>query len=313
MEKWQLEQMRSLPLELKVEKTRIRIREYYEELDGDVYISFSGGKDSTVLLDIARSLYPGIPAVFSDTGLEYPEIREFVKTIDNVIWVKPKKNFRQVIEEDGYPVISKNVSRFVRDLKNPTDKNEVTRNLRLTGMSGSGKFQPSMKLSNKWMFLVDAPFKLSEKCCNHIKKYGLDKYAKETGRSRITGILTDESMMRERVYLQQGGCNIFKSGNGDSISTPMAFWTEQDVLQYIVDNNLPISSIYGHIYTNNDGLLQCSGEARTGCMFCMFGVHMEPTPNRFQRMKLSHPSQYKFCMENLGMKEVLEYIGIPYE
>ena len=72
MEFYQLQQMQSLPLELKIEKTKIRIREYYEELDGYVYISFSGGKDSTVLLDIARSMYPDIPAVFSDTGLEEP-------------------------------------------------------------------------------------------------------------------------------------------------------------------------------------------------------------------------------------------------
>lgn len=106
-----LHQMQSMPLSIKVRMTENRIRGWVEEYGTDgVYVSFSGGKDSTVLLDIARKLYPDILAVYVDTGLEYPEIREFVKSFDNVEWLKPKKNFRQVITEYGYPFISKEVS-----------------------------------------------------------------------------------------------------------------------------------------------------------------------------------------------------------
>ena len=105
-----LYQMQSLPLKHKITMTKQRIRGWYEHWDGNVYVSFSGGKDSTVLLDIVRQMYPDVPAVFVDTGLEYPEIREFVKTFDNVTWLKPKMNFRQVIEKYGYPFISKEVS-----------------------------------------------------------------------------------------------------------------------------------------------------------------------------------------------------------
>lgn len=106
-----LYQMQSMPLSIKVRMTENRIRQWVGEygIDG-VYVSFSGGKDSTVLLDIARGLYPDMLAVFVDTGLEYPEVRNFVKTYDNVEWLKPKKNFRQVIEDYGYPFISKEVS-----------------------------------------------------------------------------------------------------------------------------------------------------------------------------------------------------------
>ena len=110
-----LKQRQSLPLDIKVRMTEQRIREWVNEFGiGGVYVSFSGGKDSTVLLHIARRLYPDIPAVFVDTGLEYPEIRNFVKTFDNVEWLKPEMNFKQVIEKYGYPFISKEVSECVQ-------------------------------------------------------------------------------------------------------------------------------------------------------------------------------------------------------
>ena len=102
--------MQSWPLERKIQVTQTRIIEWYQKNDGKVYISFSGGKDSTVLLDLVRRIYPDVPAVFIDTGLEYPELREFVKTIPNVTWLKPEMNFRKVIETYGYPLISKEVS-----------------------------------------------------------------------------------------------------------------------------------------------------------------------------------------------------------
>lgn len=109
-----LYQMQSLPLNAKISMTQRRIREWVDKYGEDgVYISFSGGKDSTVLLDIARKLYPNIKAMFVDTGLEYPEIRKFVRQFDNVDWIKPKMTFRQVIERYGYPFISKEVSECV--------------------------------------------------------------------------------------------------------------------------------------------------------------------------------------------------------
>lgn len=109
-----LKQLQALPLHLKVALTKSRIRQWVNEFGTDgVYVSFSGGKDSTVLLHLVREIYPEVPAVFCDTGLEYPEIRDFVKTFDNVVWLKPKMTFRKVIEKYGYPFISKEVSEVV--------------------------------------------------------------------------------------------------------------------------------------------------------------------------------------------------------
>lgn len=109
----QLKQLQALPLNIKIRKTEQRIREWYEHWEGNVCISFSGGKDSTVLLDIVRRLYPDVLAVFSDTGLEYPEIKEFVKTFPNVTIVRPKHSFKEILTKYGYPIISKEVANTV--------------------------------------------------------------------------------------------------------------------------------------------------------------------------------------------------------
>lgn len=184
MTKKELIMLQNLPLELKIEKTKQRIREWVARFRKDgVYVSFSGGKDSTVLLDIARTVYPDLKAVFCDTGLEYPELKEFVNTINNVEIIRPKKDFRTVIEDYGYPVISKNTARKIRDLQNPTRNNETTRRMRLTGVMGNGKKTMMGKLANKWVnkffnirdkkyleYKDKANFKVSEQCCNIMKK-----------------------------------------------------------------------------------------------------------------------------------------------
>lgn len=112
--KEELRMLQALPLELKIEKTKARIREWvnYYGVDG-VAVSFSGGKDSTVLLHLVRELYPQVEAVFVNTGLEYPEIQAFVKTFDNVTILRPKMRFDEVIRRYGYPLISKEVSECV--------------------------------------------------------------------------------------------------------------------------------------------------------------------------------------------------------
>lgn len=110
----ELKLLQALPLELKIAKTKARIKEWVDfyGVDG-VYISFSGGKDSTVLLHIARSMYPNIKAVFSDTGLELPSIRSFVKTHENVDWLKPKLTFGEVVKQYGYPLFGKEISHAI--------------------------------------------------------------------------------------------------------------------------------------------------------------------------------------------------------
>ncbi len=109
----ELKSLQKIPLYRKIVIAQARLSEFY---NGDIFISFSGGKDSTVLLDIARKMYPNIKAVFSNTGLEYPEIIEFVKTYDNVDIIKPKLSFKQVVEKYGYAVVSKEIAHIMHGI-----------------------------------------------------------------------------------------------------------------------------------------------------------------------------------------------------
>lgn len=295
MEGWQLKQRQSLPLEAKVEMSKRRILEWYEHCDGQVYVSFSGGKDSTVLLHLVRSIYPEVPAVFVDTGLEYPEIRSFVKSIDNVVWMRPAIQFQKVIEQYGYPVVSKRISQYIKEIQHPTEKNAATVRWRLTGIGSDGRYLSCAKISDKWLFLREAPFKISDHCCAVMKKQPLGKYTKETGRFPYIGTMASEGANRELDYLRRG-CNVFDGKR--PASRPLSLWMEDDIWEYLRQFNVPYSKIYD------------MGEKRTGCMFCAFGAHLEPEPNRFQRMAITHPTHYWYCMETLGMAKVLDYIGV---
>jgi len=292
-----LKQKQSLPLNSKIILSEKRIREFYEKLEGNVYVSFSGGKDSTVLLDIIWKIYPDTPAVFVDTGLEYPEIRDFVKEFD-VKWLRPEMSFKKVLDIEGFPVVSKRVARMIRDLQNPTPKNEASRTLYLTGKKRNGENgSNSFKLPKKWEKLIDAPFKISEKCCDVLKKKPIKNYEKKTKLKPFIGTMASDSYAREAVYLKQG-CNSF---NGRIQSNPLGFWTDKSIWKYLKHYNKTYCKVYD------------MGCKRTGCMFCLFGVHLEKEPNRFQRMAITHPTQYKYCLEKLNLKTVLDYIDVSYK
>lgn len=316
-----LKTMKAWPLERKIQVTQAKIIEWYLHWQGNVYVSFSGGKDSTVLLDLARRCYPDIEAVFCDTGLEYPEIREFVKSKENVTWLHPIKydrkkrewvrtSFKNVIKEEGYPVVSKNVSQYVRELRH--SKSDKLKQLRFNGVgstSGVGV------LSKKWRFLIDAPFECSEKCCLVMKKKPMYVFHDQSHKYPIIGTMAEESKQRQQNWFRFG-CNAFEKTIPSS--QPMSFWTEQDVLKYLKDFHIPYASIYGDIVKEDDDTLKTTGENRTGCMFCMFGCQFEKEPNRFQRMKETHPKQYEYCIKpvedgGLGLGTVLDYIGVPYK
>ena len=291
-----LKDMQALPWERKVNIAHARIMEFYNRMDGKVFVSFSGGKDSTILLHMVRQLYPDVPAVFVDTGLEYPEIRQFVNQHDNVIILKPEMRFDEVITTYGYPAISKNIAHalhvVMENPNSPMKKHfEKDNGLQWFDMS-------------KWAYLLDSDVRFSKKCCDVMKKTPFRKFQKSTGLCPYTGEMASESKARTANY---HGCNTFDGKK--SISKPMAPWKHSDVVHYIQHYDLPICSVYGDIVNG-----QFTGLDRTGCMFCMFGVQMEKKGmNRFQRMKITHPNQYNYCINKLGCGHVMDLMGVKYD
>ena len=120
--------------------------------------------------------------------------------------------------------------------------------------------------------------------------------------------MTSESQRRLLVILRTS-CNGYDSTHPSS--KPLAFWTDNDILLFVHNNNLKIPAVYGDIVCKN-GKLTTTGEKRTGCMFCLIGCQLEKPNNKFQRMKQSHPNQYKYCMEQLGLEKILTWLKIPH-
>ena len=324
--KEELKALQALPLELKIQKTILRIREwvnYYGK--NSVYVSFSGGKDSTVLLHIARKLYPDIEAVFVNTGLEYPEIQSFVKSFDNVTILRPKMRFDEVIRKYGYPFIGKKQADTISGGRNSLKKKEYSLRLMELGVSVEEAQKMGLTLPSEEMLrryantcknskfvmakykpLLFVDFNISHYCCNVMKKVPMHDFQKVNGKVPITAQTAEESMLREAAWLKNG-CNAFNAKH--AVSNPMSFWTEQDILQYIKENILPIASVYGEVvFGAKDGaqynnlLCPCGQKLcttkcdRTGCIFCGFGAHLEKGESRFERLKKTHPRQYEYCM-----------------
>ena len=377
----ELYQWQALPLNIKVLMTAERIRSWVNEFGEDgVYLSFSSGKDSTVLGHIIRVVcgYKNIPFVFVDVPTQYPELKQFAKTFDNLVILKPKISFAEVCEKYGFPMISKEVSncvsgarKYVKYLDSQKSNNTILtavpyacymadllgidrrinkqneqykslqmgvipssseyRLRRLNGELTDSKGNYSQFNQEKYKFFLDAPFEISDLCCDIMKKKPAHDYEKETGRKPIIATMASESVMRTQKWLQDG-CNAFNVTRPHS--NPMSFWTEQDVLLYIKENNLPICSVYGEVVTDYEAMGQCenqmsfadfgifynerpllktTGCQRTGCVLCGFGCHLEKEPNRFQMLKETHPKFHNllYVLKNNGVTyaEAIDWVN----
>ena len=289
VEMWQLQQRQQMPLELKEKLSLERIKDFYEFFNGKVYVSFSGGKDSLVLLHLVRREYPNVKGVC--IGTEPPENIKFVKKTPNCIILYPKIPMYKICKEYGYPIlskeISKNISRF---------RNTKSQKMKEKYLFGNNKEKMQM-IPKKWRYLINSPFKISDECCNKCKKKPLKEYEKETKNYPIIGTMTTESRTRKMKYLKVG-CNVFEGKNIQS--NPIAFWNDDNVWAYIKKYKLEYSDWYKLGYT------------RSGCFECLFGIQHEKEPNRIQMMQKTHPLRYKYCIEKLHYDKILSYLNIPY-
>ncbi len=279
------------PYALKVTWAQQRIRQWHTHWGGKCYVSYSGGKDSSVLLHIARSMYPGMKAVFCHSGVEYPEILTHVRSCENVTWIRPARSFQDVLTRFGYPVVSKSIARKVSDLTQGKN-NAKTRALALTG----GRY-PKYRFPDKWKFLLNAPFPISNKCCDVMKRLPFWAYERQSGEHSMLGLRATESRQRQARYMQHQ-CNMYTARH--PTSSPLAMWTDTDIARYIQEHGIPLPALYA------------MGWERTGCMYCLFSIQHDGEPNRIQRMRHTHPAQYAYAMQTLGYADVLSYLGIPY-
>ena len=130
----ELKEMQGYPLEIKLMLTKDRIRGWYNEFNGNVFVSRSGGKDSDVLGDIVKKMYPEVPQVFINTGLEWDSVRKHgIEIADEVLY--PSMNFVEVVKTYGYPVVSKEVAQRVCEArkKQTASRQGVLRTVNTTG------------------------------------------------------------------------------------------------------------------------------------------------------------------------------------
>lgn len=328
--------LQNLPYEIKVRKAELRVTEFLSEMDKrgcHAHVSV-GGLDSITLLLFIRKMGIDIPAI-SVSGVEDKSIQEIHKQL-GVKRLKSYKTKTEILNEIGFPVISKRIAAKIDMLQNPTEKNQTVRHAILTGECGEqGHFATNsrMQLPKKWLALFagmaneeygthykEAPFRVSNKCCYYLKEKPCDDWAREHNSWTFLGMMASEGGQREEALVEHG-CNYY--GKTVMRSAPFAPFLRQDILQLALDLDVPVPEIYGEIRRKADGTLYTTKAQRTGCSMCGFGIHLEKRPHRFDRLREQNYKEWHYWMyecckdpetgEKFGWGRVLDWIGVEWE
>ena len=327
-------QKQMVPYEQKVQMSEQRVREFIHECKKRGYnchVSV-GGLDSIVLAKFIESLGFDVPRV-SASSLEDKSIQAVHKEM-GCINVKPLKSKVNILQDEGFPVLSKKIANKINTIANPTEKNKTVRHAIITGECGAqGHFATDSKMRLPMRYLqlfggLDAEgaalgygkpnFKVSSRCCYYLKEKPCDDWAKEHNSVPFLGLMASEGGQRADA-LEENGCNYF--GKTTARSCPFAFYYHSDVVHLAVDLGVHIPDIYGEVKQNADGEYYTTGEQRTGCSMCGFGIQLEDRPHRFDRLYERNPKEWEFWMTRCckhedgteyGWGEVLDYIGIPW-
>lgn len=290
----------------KIRLSREIIKDFYENIEdkNSMIISSSFGKDSVVLIDLVRSVYPEIPIVYMNTGVEHPSCIELSKTYDNVLEVSPKKTMEEIIEEYGYmlPIGKEKTNTISLCRKNLGEgKFNTVRVKKMRGDFG----EKSLFNFTKYQWVVFAPFKISDKCCQYLKIEPSERIGKKYGYTHVfVGITAEESRMRKNNLLNNGF-------NTETQSRPLGHWTVHDILQYCLNQDIQIASCYGDIIKGDDGKLKTSKFSRTGCVCCPIGSHLK-NKNDFQRLYEEDREIWDYVINKLGFGQVLDFFDVPY-
>lgn len=255
---------------------RDTIKKYGEE---NFYLSFSGGKDSTILHYLLDMAIPGnkIPRVYADTGIDLNMVREFVSELaasdDRIVMIKPSVPIKQSLEEEGYPFKSKKHSRWLEYYQRKGMQQSVKNYL---GEGDKSLYQPCPK-SLKYQFSPDFKLKVSDHCCINMKEKPLEKWSKENNRPySIVGIMRAEGGRR-----MTASCLAFK-GKKLWHFQPLAVVTKEFEDWLIEEKNIKLCPIYKEPYNFE----------RTGCKGCPFALHLQHELDVLQRF---FPNERKQC------------------
>lgn len=282
-------------LELAIEDAIFRIKREYERTNGQIYLSFSGGKDSTVLahLIMMADLPTKIPFVFSNTGIEMDAISRFVREFDypNIVIVKPKKPFSQIIKQYGKPAISKLKSNALKTYQRHKDENPLktarARQLIIGDREKNGVVIPgrnAYKLANRHLQFVhpDTDIKISSVCCDYLKKEPFNTFEKEHDmRGVYSGVRTSEGGVRSIAY---ASCvSIKKKHDREFIaSMPIIDWDDALINEFIETYDIKLSDAYT-VY----------GCERTGCCGCPYSPRLT---RDLEVLYHYEPQRYKAAM-----------------
>lgn len=329
--------MQNLPYKVKVKRAEQRVYEFLEEMDKrgcNAHVSVGGLDSITLLLFIRRHLGIDLPAI-SVSGVEDKSIQKVHESL-GVKRIKSYKSKVEILNEVGFPVISKRIAGKIDLLQHPTENNKTVRHAIITGECGEqGHFAKNsrMQLPQKWLRLfagmankeygthyLQAPFLVSNKCCYYLKEKPCDDWAREHNSWPFLGMMASEGGQREEALIEHG-CNYY--GKTVMRSAPFAPFLRQDILQLALDLEVPVPEIYGQIKRKADGTLCTTGAQRTGCSMCGFGIHLEKRPHRFDRLRERNPAEWEFWMyrcatdtetgEKFGWGRVLNWIGVEWE
>lgn len=277
-------------------KERLRriayIINYYGE--DNFYISYSGGKDSSVLSKLVDMALPdnNIPRVYVDTGIELNIIREFVKKQAEDDWrieiVKPTKNIKQILEENGYPFKSKEHSYFVYLYQTMGEKSDGWKKY-VKGKKGKRYSCPKQL---KYQFKPDFKLKLSKKCCEFLKEKPLKEWEKEHKKyCCMLGIMRDEGGARQNAQcLSVHGRHL----HFQPLIKVSKMWEDWFCKEY----NVELCDIYKPPYNFH----------RTGCKGCPFGLKLA---TNLQTLEKFFPNERKQC-EYIWKPVYDEYRRIGY-
>jgi 3'-phosphoadenosine 5'-phosphosulfate sulfotransferase (PAPS reductase)/FAD synthetase len=280
-----LRERQSWTLPQKIDHSLGVIEAFASWFEGKVYVSFSGGKDSVVMLSLVELIIPNVQCVFVMTGCESPSVCRFIREqqqYHNIEIIRPEKTLRQVFAEYGFPLVSKRTAHDIECVR----RNPYCKSSRNKLWLGNPHHIPE-----RWMYLLNEPYQVSARCCFWLKHQPAYEYHKRTGLNPYIGLLASESYQRTIGYIQQGGCNVFEvSGKNHPRSLPLAIWTDDDVWAYIRDRRLSLPDIYEQ------------GAIRTGCMGCGFGAHLNTSG--IDTMRRLWPKWYDMVMnyENNGIR-----------